>query len=61
MFPKCSLDVPNIAALGEHTANIPGILCAGWGKTKQKYVLRNFAELIQSGVLVKQYSYKKKV
>ena len=32
---KCSLNVPclnvpNIAALGEHSANIPGILHAGW-------------------------------
>ena len=30
MFPKCSLDVPNIVTLREHTANIPGILRAGW-------------------------------
>ena len=30
MSPKCSLDVPNIATLREHTANIPGILRAGW-------------------------------
>ena len=30
MFPKCSLDVPNIAILREHLANIPGILRAGW-------------------------------
>ena len=32
-FFKCSLDVPNIAALREHTAKIPGILCADWGAT----------------------------
>ena len=30
MFPKCSLDVPNIATLREHSANIPAILRAGW-------------------------------
>ena len=31
-FPlKCSLDVPNIATLRELSANIPGILRAGWG------------------------------
>ena len=30
MFPKCSLDVPNIATFREHTSNIPGILRAGW-------------------------------
>ena len=30
MFPKCSLDVPNIAMLREHSANIPGILRASW-------------------------------
>ena len=29
IFPKCSLYVPNIATLREHTANIPGILRAG--------------------------------
>ena len=27
---KCSLDVPNIAMPREHSANIPGILRAGW-------------------------------
>ena len=35
MFPKCSLDVtniatPNIATLNEHSMNIPGLLRAGW-------------------------------
>ena len=30
MFPKCSPDVPKIAMLREHSANIPGILRAGW-------------------------------
>ena len=30
MFPKCYLDVPRIATLREHSANIPGILRAGW-------------------------------
>ena len=30
MFPKCSLDVPNIPTLREHSVNIPAILCAGW-------------------------------
>ena len=35
MFPKCSLDVtniatPNIAMLREHSMNIPGLLRAGW-------------------------------
>ena len=30
IFPKCSLDVRNIRTLREHSANIPGILCAGW-------------------------------
>ena len=29
MFPKCSLNIPNVATLREHTANIPGILRAG--------------------------------
>ena len=30
-FPlKCSLDVPNIATLREHSANIPGTLRACW-------------------------------
>ena len=30
MFPKCSLDVLNIAMLREHSVNISGILRAGW-------------------------------
>ena len=35
MFPKCSLDVtniatPNIVMLREHSMNIPGLLRAGW-------------------------------
>ena len=30
MFPKCALNVPNIATLREHSENIPGILRAGW-------------------------------
>ena len=30
MFSQCSLDVPNIAALRDHSANIPGILRVGW-------------------------------
>ena len=30
MFPKCSLDARNIATLRKHSANIPGILRAGW-------------------------------
>ena len=30
MFPKCSLDVTNIAMLREHSKNIPGLLRAGW-------------------------------
>ena len=30
MFPKCSLDVPNIATLKKQTANIPRILLAAW-------------------------------
>ena len=30
MFPKCSPDVPNIATLREHSADISGILRAGW-------------------------------
>ena len=30
MFSKCSLDARNIATLREHSANIPGILHAGW-------------------------------
>ena len=30
MLPKSFLDVLNIATLGGHTANIPGILRAGW-------------------------------
>ena len=30
MFPKCSLDVTNIATLNEHSTNIPGLLRAGW-------------------------------
>ena len=40
MFPKCSLDVPNIATLREHTTNIPGILRAGWkGSQISNFVL----------------------
>ena len=27
---QCSLDIPNIATLREHSANIPGILRVGW-------------------------------
>ena len=34
MFPNFSLDVPNIATLREHSANIPGILRAGWVAAK---------------------------
>ena len=34
MFPKCSLDVQNITALREHSANIPGIVRAGWEEAK---------------------------
>ena len=30
MFSQCSLDVPNIAALRDHSANIPGTLRVGW-------------------------------
>ena len=30
MFPKCFLDVTNIAMLREHSTNIPGLLRAGW-------------------------------
>ena len=30
IFPKSSLDVLNITTLREHSANIPGILRAGW-------------------------------
>ena len=30
MFPQCSLDVPNIATLRKHSANIRGILRACW-------------------------------
>ena len=30
MFPKCSVDVPNIVTLREHSANIPRILRDGW-------------------------------
>ena len=29
---QCSLDIPNIATLREHSANIPGILRAGWAE-----------------------------
>ena len=32
MFSKCSLDTRDIATLREHSANIPGILRAGWDK-----------------------------
>ena len=31
MLNKCALDVPNIATLREHSANIPGILHSGLG------------------------------
>ena len=36
MFPKCSLDVSNIATLREHSANIPGILRASWDSVEAK-------------------------
>ena len=56
-FPlNCSLNVPWMS-----WGNTQQILHAGWEKTKQKCILRNFAELVPSDVLVKQYSYKKKV
>ena len=32
MFPKYSIDVPNIATLREYSANIPRILRASWDK-----------------------------
>ena len=35
MFCKCSLDVPNIVTLREHSANNPGILRAGWEMTQK--------------------------
>ena len=36
MFSKCSPDARNIATLREHSANIPGILRAGWVETLEK-------------------------
>ena len=30
MFPKYSLNVPNIETLREYTVNVPGILRTGW-------------------------------
>ena len=38
MFPKCSLDIPNIATLMEHSENIPVILCASWIDTMLCYL-----------------------
>ena len=36
MFPKCSMDVPNIATLREHSENIPGVLRAAWAISKEQ-------------------------
>ena len=36
MFPKCSMDVPNIATLREHSENIPGVLLAAWAISKKQ-------------------------
>ena len=38
MFPKCSLDVLNIAKLWEHSANIPGILRASWVRRNVQFL-----------------------
>ena len=41
MFLKRSLDVPNIATLREHSANIPGILRAGWAENVTRNLLNS--------------------
>ena len=42
MFPKCSLNVPNIATLRKHSANIPRILRAGWVLNPEIYLFYLF-------------------
>ena len=37
MFPKCSVDVPNIATLREHSENIPGVLRAAWAIKQSQF------------------------
>ena len=37
MFPKCSVDVRNIATLREQSANIPRILRADWVRGKYNF------------------------
>ena len=44
MFRKCSLDAQNIAALREHSANIPGIVHASWGRSFIKTLSRRVPE-----------------
>ena len=44
MFCKCSLDAQNIATLREHSANIPGILRASWGRSFIKTLSRRLPE-----------------
>ena len=38
MFPKCSVDVQNIATLREQSANIPRILRANWVRGRYIYI-----------------------
>ena len=40
MFPKRSLDARKIAMLMEHSANIPGILRAGWVLRSPEFMIR---------------------
>ena len=49
MFPKCSLAVPNIVTLREHSANIPGISRAGWEAVAQRCSIKKmFLEILQN-------------
>ena len=49
IFPKCSLDVPNIVTLREHSANIPGISRAVWEAVAQRCsVKKMFLEILQN-------------
>ena len=53
MFPKCFLDVPNIATLREHAANIPGIVRAGWeGFLLEKKKLKTLSKEIKHKITV---------
>ena len=54
MFLKRSLDVPNIATLREHSANIPGILRAGWAENVTRNLLNS--SFLNSKFYIKSFS-----